>query len=51
MKRKETHPKVSVIITAYNEDKKIERCLDSIMRQSYGDFEIVLITGGISPIC
>ena len=35
--------KVSVIIPVYNVEKYLERCLDSIMKQAYQDFEVLCI--------
>lgn len=37
---------VTVLITAYNEEEKIERCIDSILEQSFSNFEILLINDG-----
>lgn len=37
---------VTVLITAYNEEEKIERCIDSIFNQSFQNFEILLINDG-----
>jgi len=34
---------VSVVIPMYNEEKYINRCLDSLLTQSYKDFEVILI--------
>jgi chlorobactene glucosyltransferase len=36
-------PKVSVILPARNEEKYIAKCLDSLLNQSYPNFEIVAI--------
>lgn len=36
-------PKLSVIIPAYNVEKYIERCINSILNQTYRDFEIIFI--------
>lgn len=36
-------PKVSVIVTAYKLDKYLPACLDSIARQTFTDFECVVI--------
>ena len=36
-------PKVSVILPARNEEKYIAKCLDSLINQSYPNFEIVVI--------
>lgn len=38
--------KISVIIPVYNSEKYIERCLKSVVNQSYKDLEIILIDDG-----
>ena len=40
------HPKVSVIIAAYNSEKHIEKCLDSIFNQTFKDFEVIVVNDG-----
>lgn len=46
--------KVSIVIPAYNVEKTIKRCLDSILLQSYIDFEVLVVnnnsTDGTSEI-
>jgi glycosyltransferase involved in cell wall biosynthesis len=37
------YPKVSVILPARNEEKYIAKCLDSLINQSYPNFEIIAI--------
>lgn len=37
---------VSVIIPVYNVEKYLRRCLDSVVRQTYADLEIILINDG-----
>ena len=37
---------VSVIVPVYNAEKFIKRCIDSILCQSYKDFELILINDG-----
>lgn len=37
---------VSIIIPVYNTEKYIERCLNSIIEQTYEDIEIILINDG-----
>ena len=41
-----TIPKVSVIIPAYNAEKFIERCLDSVAAQTMPDFECIIVDDG-----
>lgn len=43
-----TYPLISVIIPFYNVEKHIEKCLDSITRQSYHNLEIILVDDGSS---
>lgn len=40
------NPKISVIIPVYNCETFISRCLDSICRQEYQDFETIIIDDG-----
>ena len=35
--------KISIIIPVYNSEKCIRRCLNSILNQTFQDFEIILI--------
>lgn len=37
---------ISIIIPMYNEERYITRCLDSLQKQTYQDFEIILIDDG-----
>ena len=38
--------KFSIIIPCYNAEKYIERCLKSIIKQTYRNFEIIIINDG-----
>lgn len=40
------YPTVSVIIPVFKAEKYLNRCLDSILAQSYTDFELILIDDG-----
>lgn len=40
------HWKASVIVPVYNVEKYIHRCVDSILKQSYRDLELILVDDG-----
>lgn len=39
-------PKVSVIVPVYNSEKYLQHCINSIINQSFTDFELILINDG-----
>ena len=39
-------PKVSVIVPIYNTEKYLHRCIDSILGQTFTDFELILVDDG-----
>jgi len=39
-------PKVSVVITCYNYGHYVEGCLDSVFKQTFDDFEVILVDDG-----
>lgn len=38
--------KISVIVPVYNAEKWLNRCVDSILKQSYKEFELILVNDG-----
>ena len=38
--------KVSIIIPVYNSYKNLNRCLDSVINQTYKNIEIIIINDG-----
>lgn len=39
-------PRISVVIPAFNEETYLPRCLDSLKKQTFRDFEIIVVAGG-----
>ena len=39
-------PKVSVLLPVYNAEKYLQEAIDSILRQTFTDFELLLINDG-----
>ena len=46
IKRGENMSKISVIVPIYNSSKKLSRCLDSLVNQTYKNLEIILVNDG-----
>lgn len=43
--------KVSIICSVYNREKYIRQCVDSILKQSLRDIELILIDNGCNDNC
>lgn len=39
-------PKISVIVPVYNVEEYLNRCVDSILNQTFSDFELILVDDG-----
>lgn len=45
------NPKISVIVPIYNTQKFLKKCVDSILNQTYKDFELLLMVDGSPDNC
>ena len=44
-------PKISVVVPVYKVEKYIHRCVDSILNQTFPDFELILVDDGSPDSC
>lgn len=44
-------PKISVIVPIYNVERYLSECINSILRQTFSDFECILVNDGSTDIC
>ena len=44
-------PLISVIVPIYKVEKYLTICVDSLLRQSYGNLEIILVDDGSPDLC
>ena len=46
MKGRRSMPKISVIIPVYNVYDYLEECLESVVKQTFDDFEVLVVNDG-----
>lgn len=48
LKEKVETPKVSIVVPCYNVEQYLEKCLESLIKQTFKDIEIILVNDGSS---
>ena len=44
-------PIISIIVPVYNVESYLERCIESILNQSFKEFELILVNDGSTDGC
>lgn len=44
-------PDISIIVPIYKVEKYLERCINSILNQSFSNFELILVDDGSPDNC
>ena len=45
------NPKISIIVPVYKVEKYLHKCIDSILAQTFKDFELILVDDGSPDNC
>ena len=45
------NPKISIIVPIYNVEKYLEKCISSLLNQTFSNFELILVNDGSPDNC
>ena len=48
---KEWNNMITVVVSIYNAEKYLDRCINSLLQQTYKDFELILVDDGSPDQC
>ena len=51
MTEQKKSPEISIIVTVYKVEKYLNECIDSILAQTFTDFELILVDDGSPDNC
>ncbi|MGL5903257.1 MAG: glycosyltransferase family 2 protein [Cetobacterium sp.] len=51
MKKDKVNPKISIIVPVYRVEFYLKKCIDSILNQTFKDFELILVNDGSPDNC
>ena len=47
----EKNPLISIVVPSYNVAPYIRQCIESILNQTFSNWELLLVVGGTDGIC
>ena len=50
-KQRDKMPEISIIVPVYKVEKYLDRCIESIRKQTFKDFEVILVDDGSPDRC
>ena len=45
------NPEISIVVPVYRVEKYLNSCIDSLLAQTFADFEVILVDDGSAAVC